>query len=461
MSEEHTQGELYPLSLETLKFLFPSELPVAFDPKKKAAASRGRMLHLLAEALDAASDGIIIFDLNKANLPICYANSGFERMTGYPRKETIGQSLNFLHGPNTCMETVQKLHESIRRKRHIILEILQYKKDGSPIWVMLSLTPIQVEEMEGDFCVGILCNITQRIESEGQIQETMRLLESSNLNLTKKNQLMEQQLSQAEKIQRSLLPTVPPETDTIKFGWVYEPSEGLAGDSLNIFWLDKTHIGIYLIDVTGHGTAAALLAVSVSKMLQSSTSTFSLIKKEDKQTHEFNIVSPAEVANQLNTQFPWDPDGGQFFTMVYGILDTKTLEFQYACAGHPCPLYITPGNEIEFNRGGGVPIGLASKPYGNQVLQLEPGGRLVIYSDGITEVMNERQKLWGQIRLSKALRTTMTLDIKECLDDILLRTDYWCGSNNPVNDDRTIIGMDILRIKEADKLSSSNFGVHI
>ena len=100
----------------------------------------------------------------------------------------------------------------------------------------------------------------------------------------------------------------------MNFAWVFKPCEELGGDILNVFMLDEQQVGLYLLDVSGHGVTAALLSVTLNRVLSPAPSPHSLLKQQGR------LMPPAEVAEQLNREFPMDPTTGQYFTLLYGIL---------------------------------------------------------------------------------------------------------------------------------------------
>jgi len=288
------------------------------------------------------------------------------------------------------------------------------------------------------------------------LERSIQLLNATNLKLSEKNRQMDEQLAQAEIVQRTLLPSTLPVSKQFKFHWRYEPCDLLAGDSLNIFWLDKTHIGVYLFDVSGHGVAAALMAVSVSRMLQPTNSSSSLVWTYGAEAGDVRPTPPGVVTNELNRLFAWTLSSTQFFTLVYGVLDLETLEFCYVNAGHLNPLYISPLGVFESHKGTGLPIGLGSKPYQEQTMKLQPGGRLIIYSDGITEVMDGERELWSYERLCKTMENNSHSSLDECLDDIILKTEFWAGKEG-IEDDRTILGIEVQHEAKMGLWSVSNF----
>ncbi len=152
--------------------------------------------------------------------------------------------------------------------------------------------------------------------------------------LGKANERMKADLEAAAQIQRSLLPNRPLSEEGVQFAWEFQPCDELAGDILNIFQLDQDHWGFYILDVSGHGVAAALLSVTLHRVLSPVPTPTSLLTraKDGGSTHE--ILSPAEVCRRLNGLFPMDPVTRQYFTLVYGVLYLKAREVRYVSAGH-------------------------------------------------------------------------------------------------------------------------------
>jgi sigma-B regulation protein RsbU (phosphoserine phosphatase) len=112
----------------------------------------------------------------------------------------------------------------------------------------------------------------------------------------------------------------------------------VAGDTLNIIPLDDEHIGVFVLDVSGHGVPSALLSVTLSRALSRTPDT-SVLWKQEEESSAPTIASPVEVATELTRRFPFDPETSQYFTLVYGILSTSSPEFKYVCAGHPAPIH--------------------------------------------------------------------------------------------------------------------------
>jgi sigma-B regulation protein RsbU (phosphoserine phosphatase) len=251
---------------------------------------------------------------------------------------------------------------------------------------------------------------------------------------------MKRNLEAAARIQQAMLPDTLPRTPDYTFAWKYLPSEELAGDTLNIFELDDRHVAFYLLDVTGHGTAAALLAVAVSRILTPIANSSSVVWEDDG-AHGLRITEPVDVATELNYLFPWDADTGQFFTLVYGVLDTATGEVRFVTAGHPGPLHQHADGSVDQAPTEGMPIGLAGEPYQEQRLRLAPGDRLVLYSDGIVEVMNPEGKLFGRARLLETIACNTCRDLDATLNHLLDTAHDWRGTRR-FQDDLSLVAIE-------------------
>src|ERR1035437_7622210 len=100
-------------------------------------------LELKDRALAASAEGITIADASIPDNPLIYANAGFERLTGYSVADVLGRNCRFLQGPGTDPATVDTLRAAIREKREVTVQLLNYRKDGTPFWNRLSITPVQ------------------------------------------------------------------------------------------------------------------------------------------------------------------------------------------------------------------------------------------------------------------------------------------------------------------------------
>lgn len=106
-------------------------------------AALSAWLALKDRALDVAAEGITIADAREPDRPLIYANEGFERMTGYPVAEVLGRNCRFLQGPATDPAAMAEIRAALAESRACVVEILNYRKDGSAFWNRLSITPVR------------------------------------------------------------------------------------------------------------------------------------------------------------------------------------------------------------------------------------------------------------------------------------------------------------------------------
>lgn len=121
---------------------------------------------LLQTALNSTTNGVLITDNTEPDNPIIYVNSGFEKMTGYETNEIVGHNCRFLQGKDTDRDAVGRLREAIRTGEAIQIELLNYKKDGTPFWNELSVSPVKNERGVVTHFVGVQADITDRKEKE-------------------------------------------------------------------------------------------------------------------------------------------------------------------------------------------------------------------------------------------------------------------------------------------------------
>lgn len=280
--------------------------------------------------------------------------------------------------------------------------------------------------------------------NDDEVRKALQMLEAANIELTRANRSMREHLRAASKVQQSLLPERMPKAENIRFAWRYRPCEGLAGDILNIFRLDDNHVGLYVLDVAGHGAAAALHAVSISRLLVPMSLRSSWVREWESYRGEYYIVPPGEVVDRLNRHFPWDEERAQFFTLVYGVLNKSTLEFRYCVAGHPGPAHLRKGEPGMVYMGTGLPVGLMPRAYDEQSLQLAPGDRLYLYSDGVTEARSPEGRLFGSQTMLEVLGAAPTLE--SSLDTLLARLEDWRGGTS-FEDDLSLLAFEVMQPK--------------
>jgi sigma-B regulation protein RsbU (phosphoserine phosphatase) len=290
--------------------------------------------------------------------------------------------------------------------------------------------PFQMEELHA------------RVETHLKLRRLQVALEESNARLAKANTRMSRALAAAARIQETFLPRGVPRVPGADFAWVYRPCDELAGDGLNVIPLGGGLVALYVLDVSGHGVASALLSVTLSRLLSPPSEPSSILMGDGAVRGPSGIATPAEVAARLNRLFPFDVATEQFATMVYGLLDATTGEFRYVSAGHPGPVHLPSGGDPIILEGQGSPIGLADDAYEERSVRLRAGDRLYLYSDGVPEAMDAAGKLFGDARLLEAIGRGRSERLPESMAMLLGEITRWHGAENS-RDDISILAAEI------------------
>ena len=234
------------------------------------------------------------------------------------------------------------------------------------------------------------------------LEQTLRLrnadLERANAELVATSARVSADLQAAAKIQESYLPARPPVVPGYQFAWTYEPCEYLAGDFLNVCPVGRNRFGLYVLDVSGHGVVASLLAVAAARALAPAPDPDSILFHAP----DGRATPPAEVAARLDQKFAWDNNPGQFLTILYALLDADAATLTYVSAGHPAAVLLPAAGQPTSLDQSGLPIGLGGT-YADHTVPIAVGDRVYIFSDGVIEAMDPAQELFGRDRLIAVL----------------------------------------------------------
>jgi len=398
-------------------------------------------LELKDRALAVAAEGVTIADATLPDMPLIYANAGFERLTGYAVDEVLGRNCRFLQGPETDQDAVEEIRRAIREERQCLVEILNYRKNGTKFWNRLSITPVRNSDGELTHFIGVQSDVSERRQAEEQLRCVNRTLQEIN-------DRMRGDLEAAARIQQSLLPRELPAVAGLRFAWHFDPCDELAGDTLNIVPLDEDRLGLYVIDVSGHGVRSALLSVTLSHTLSSVKSRSALFSADAGPDGEHQPVSPCLVAERLNRQFQMQQGRTQYFTMIYGQLSCSDRRFRYVSAGHPPAIYLPRCGEPVELAATGLPIGVLDEAqHEEQELTLEIGDRLYLYTDGIIEASpsGTRAEEFGVERLRELLVEARAVSLDDSLARVREAVRTWCGDRNPDDD------LSLLAIEASDR----------
>ncbi|MCG9730990.1 SpoIIE family protein phosphatase [Shewanella sp. Isolate13] len=255
-----------------------------------------------------------------------------------------------------------------------------------------------------------IIEMQHKLTSHNKTLSQMLVKEQDYLNCLK------QDLSLAAQLQRALLP----KNSNLSEGWrvttEFKPAQDLAGDLFQCFNIDQQHIGFYLLDVSGHGTAASMLSFTLAHHLSSNQKVW-------------QSLDVARITNNLNRQFDDPEQCGRFATLLIGIANTRTGEVEIINAGHPSPIIVSPSGAkfvddsyIESH----LPIGINKQHnYQSQHFTLEKEQQLLLYSDGIYECRHSKFGSFGLTKLLKNVSDARELPAEKLLHYLCYSTELW------------------------------------
>jgi sigma-B regulation protein RsbU (phosphoserine phosphatase) len=195
-----------------------------------------------------------------------------------------------------------------------------------------------------------------------------------NKRLQQAYQQIDQELELARRIQESFLPHSLPEVPRVRFAVHYQPCGRVGGDFYDIFRLDEKHIGFYVADAMGHGVPASLLTIFVKTG----------VRAKEIFGKQYRLVPPDEVLQRLNRDLIQQQlSDTPFITMAYALFNYRDGIFSFSRSGHPYPLYIPRTGEPRLWQLEGSLLGVFDTRYVMRKEQLQPGDKLLMYTDGI------------------------------------------------------------------------------
>jgi sigma-B regulation protein RsbU (phosphoserine phosphatase) len=234
---------------------------------------------------------------------------------------------------------------------------------------------------------------------------------------------MEEELAVARRIQKSLLPAKIPRRDGLEIAAMTRPCRQVGGDFYDFLDFGADGLGLAVADVSGKGVPAALILSNLQATLRA----------EAKPGY-----SPVPVVQRINQRLCGDLQPGSFASLLFGHLDVAAGTFRYVNAGHPAGLLLRRDGAIRRLSAGGVLLGVESSAvYEVGVAPFEPGDLLILYSDGVTDVLNDEEEEFGSDRLERMLPRFAGLPLPGILQEIVGTVEGFVGGALP--DDLTLL----------------------
>ena len=271
--------------------------------------------------------------------------------------------------------------------------------------------------------------------------QDVTLFEKQKEDLLKKHSRHQKDLDAAAEIQQSLLPRRFSMSESLKFAWEFMPCYNIGGDIFNVFPLGPDHVGLYMLDVSGHGVASSLVAHSVYNFMHYQRSTL-----VDRSVGHIDVVPPEVVLSRLDDEFPF-AKFSKFFTMFYMTLDLRSGVARYCNAGHPAPLRIAAGGDISPLAERGTIIGLSGfAPFPPGEMTFAPGDKLLVTSDGLADSCNPAGDCFGEDGLSAVIADHAKEPVADLVAALRQASREFCR-DAPPRDDVSVLGVEFVRPK--------------
>lgn len=242
------------------------------------------------------------------------------------------------------------------------------------------------------------------MQLKDQSQQANRQLTRALESLRKVQAAMERDLNEARRLQQGLIGDRQARFGQFSVSNILRPAGHVGGDLTGSFAINARRFGVFAIDVSGHGVAAALLTARLATQFSASLDQNAVLFIDDYGLYESR--PPAVLARYLNHLMLADLRTDSYFTMVYAVIDQVTGEVRMVQAGHPHPLVQRADGGIEVLGGGGLPIGVVEHAdYEEITLQLRPGDRLLIASDGLWDATDQTGRMLGLDGLGTIMKT--------------------------------------------------------
>jgi phosphoserine phosphatase RsbU/P len=358
--------------------------------------------------LEVLNEGVIIADDRER---ILFANSRFVEMTGIPRQDLIGLDPSSFYSSQEMDFLRQQIGVAFRDGHNRYTFVLP-RKGGGRLPVIISSR--RFENSRGKFGVVTFTDISEQLRAEEELR-------AANVKLQHRQMEIEEDLRLAARVQNSLAPRSLV-WGTMSVDAFYHPVHSIGGDFALVNSLDQDHLSLLVCDVSGHGIGSALVA---NRIYSETTA------------HLRSGMPFLEMFRELNRFLIEDIAGsGMFVTLAAARIDAQRRSMVFAGAGHPPAILARPGQIPLLLESHSMILGAlpdAVDATANQEVQLQPDDRIVLYTDGITEVFNSRGEMLGIEGVQEIVRQTSSLPPHEMKQGILDGVAAW-REGSPTDD---------------------------
>ena len=259
-------------------------------------------------------------------------------------------------------------------------------------------------------------------------------LRDAIMNLSSLYDQLSEELRLAGIVQQDFMPNTLPNCDKLRWATFILPAECVSGDIYDVKHIDEQHVGFYVADVVGHGMPAALLSIFIKQTID---------MYENVQSNH-GVLSPAELMKNVNLRISAQKlSGCQFITCCYCLININTLQLTYCRAGHPYPILLRGQDKPQNLEIDGSLLGiLAEAEYSQRTIQLQPGDKLLLYSDGAIPFISNSNDI-APLNFREEFREIISHPIVEMMDQFSVLAESKEMEPSEI-DDITAVGLEIL-----------------
>jgi len=336
---------------------------------------------------------------------IVNVNDEFTRLFGYSRTEAVGRPINEVVPPTELRHEASTLSEKVIHGERVEVDSKRKRKDGRLIDVSILGAPI----IHGARQMGVYAIYRDTTERKKAEEARMRSKEEARM---------------ARHIQMNLLPKFNPDIPGYDIGGKNLPALNVGGDYYDFIWMDDYRLAIALGDVSGKGLAASLVMANLQATVRGQA---------------LFVTDPRECLERANKLLFRSTDSRTFVSLFYGILDLRTHTLCYANAGQDMPILFPAGARPIPLKTRGIALGMKEDvSYEKEEIPINPGDQLLVYSDGVSEAMNERMEEFGEEGLSQIVQSTSDASAAESIEEIIAAVNSHIG-NATRGDDMTLV----------------------